>query len=90
MRRRDFITLFGGAAAWPITAKAQQAQMPVVGFVSSRSPESSVRFGGAFRKALNETGNVEGQNVVVEYHWMDGQTTACRRSWLSSSADVWP
>jgi putative ABC transport system substrate-binding protein len=74
IRRREFVTLLGGAAvAWPIAARAQQSAMPVIGFVSGRSNESSVRFGGAFRKALNETGYVEGQNVMVEYHWLDGQ-----------------
>jgi putative ABC transport system substrate-binding protein len=72
MRRRELITLFGGAAAWPMAARAQQPAMPVVGFLSPRSPEAA-RLGAAFRKGLNETGTIEGQNVTVEYHWLEGQ-----------------
>jgi putative tryptophan/tyrosine transport system substrate-binding protein len=74
MRRRDFTTLLGGAAVgWPLAARAQQPAMPVVGLVSGESQETSVRRAAAFRKALNEAGYVEGQNVTVEYHWLDGQ-----------------
>src|SRR5437016_10083392 len=74
MRRREFITLLGaGASAWPFTAHAQQPAMPVVGLVNGRSPEASVGIARAFRKGLNEAGYVEGQNVTVEYHWLDGQ-----------------
>jgi putative ABC transport system substrate-binding protein len=74
MRRRDFLKLISGAAAaWPLAARAQQAAMPVVGFVSGRRREDSIRYGDAFRKGLAEAGIVEGQNAAVEYHWLDGQ-----------------
>jgi putative tryptophan/tyrosine transport system substrate-binding protein len=71
--RRDFITLLAGAATWPLAARAQQAAMPIVGLVAPRSPEESARLGAPFRKGLNETGTIEGQNVMVEYHWLKGQ-----------------
>src|SRR6516162_11012415 len=73
LNRRDFISCLGGAAAWPLAARAQQPAMPVVGFVNIRLPEPSGRNVTAFRKALNETGYVEGQNVMVEYHWLEGR-----------------
>jgi putative ABC transport system substrate-binding protein len=74
MKRRDFITILGGAAAWPLAARAQQrAPMPIVAFVSGRSADGSSRYGAAFRNGLNTGGIIEGQNATVEYHWLDGR-----------------
>jgi putative ABC transport system substrate-binding protein len=72
--RREFVVALGGAAfAWPLAARAQQLTLPVVGFINGGSPYPSARLAAAFRKGLNETGTVEGQNVTVEYHWLEGQ-----------------
>jgi putative ABC transport system substrate-binding protein len=73
MRRRDFIAGLGSAAAWPLVARAQQLTMPVIGFVDGGSADAFAGYVAAFRKGLGETGFVEGQNVTVEYHWLEGQ-----------------
>jgi ABC-type uncharacterized transport system substrate-binding protein len=73
MRRREFIGLVGGAAAWPLAARGQQPMMPVIGFLNGGVANASERYVAAFRKGLSETGFFEGRNVTVEYHWMEGQ-----------------
>src|SRR5215831_5840846 len=73
MRRREVIILVGGATVLPLAASAQQANMPVIGFLNARSPEDTTRLVSAFRQALAEGGFVEGQNVIIEYRWGLGQ-----------------
>src|SRR5215468_5863133 len=89
MRRRDFITLIGSAATWPLAARAQQPAMPVIGLIDIRSPDTLMEDRlRAFRQGLKDTGYVERENVAIEYRWAEGQN--CRRWRPIWFAGKWP
>jgi len=81
MRRREFITFVGGAvAAWPLAVRAQQSAMPVIGFMSSRSPEGYENVVAAFRRGLGEGDLIEGKNTVIEFRWALGEIQPIART----------
>lgn len=74
MRRREFITLLGGAATWPLAARGQRSAIPIVAFIRDGAADANTPYVAAFRKGLDEAGYVEGQSVTVEYHYLEAQS----------------
>jgi putative ABC transport system substrate-binding protein len=86
IRRREFITLLGGAAAgWPLAARAQQRNVPVIGFMDSKSARDSRQIVAAFHRGLNEAAFIEGQNVAIEYRWAENHydRLPMRQTWFN-------
>ena len=86
VRRREFIALLSGAAAWPLAARAQQPAMPVIGFLSTRSSQDASHLVKTFHRGLFENGFVDGQNLTVDFRWAEGQYDRCPRLPRSSFA----
>jgi putative ABC transport system substrate-binding protein len=91
MRRRDFITLLGSAAAWPLTARAQQTTMPVIGFLGTSTPSGWRQYVATFAQRLRERGWIEGRTVTIEYRWAEGRNeryTEIAAEFVRLKADV--
>jgi hypothetical protein len=90
MKRRDFITLLGGAAAWPLAARAQEpGKLPTIGFFGVATASAWGPWTAAFIQRLHELGWIEGRTITIEYRWAEGRTTVMPRSRPSSSGERW-
>jgi putative tryptophan/tyrosine transport system substrate-binding protein len=89
MKRREFIALLGGAVTWPLTARAQQPALPVVGVLSGFSPAGGAETLAAFRQGLSDTGYVEHQNLGIEYRWAEGRYDRLPATQPTWSAGTW-
>jgi putative ABC transport system substrate-binding protein len=78
MRRREFMTLLGGAAAWPVAGRAQQPSIPAIGLLHPGSPEANAKYVASFRKGLAEADFIEGRNIAIEYRWGTAIAIDCR------------